>query len=581
MMTRLFGTAICSLTLLASCAGGGGTEGVVDPSTTDGTGGAGATPASTGPAAVTAGEITVPFPTIRNLSVEWAFTGDANANASVAARYRPKGATGWSDALPLRRVQGGSNAGFSWSTRFSGSVFDLQPDTDYDIELSLNDPDGGSTVRTTSARTRAVPQPMSGAPVRPATPATFAAVLRAAQPGDIVELEAGRYAWPDWSANGTPGRPIVIRSSAGAVVDGEIGLFSRSHIHLSGLVVNGRIRFNGSREIAITRCTVNASSAFAGDGIVAYTRAENAYIADNVVTGLTAWAAGSLGVNGANLGEGIVVTGPGHVIEHNRVRGFRDGISLMEQSEAVDQFSIDIVGNEIGEAADDGIEADFCRHNCRIVRNRLTNTFVALSSQPSLGGPTYFVRNVAYNVSHVAFKLYRGSVGDVLLHNTVVKGGDAFAMYPGTTVSNLYSRNNLFIGGPGGMFGGFSSGRGDVAVLGDVVLAGSSLDYDALGSTLGTFLGTIGTERFGSPSGMRAGTMERNGLQVDLSVFAQPVALPTAAMTTYPPADLRPAAAAVVVGAGQALPNVGAVGGGRPSIGAYEPGVPLPVYGPR
>ena len=37
-----------------------------------------------------------------------------------------------------------------------------------------------------------------------------------------------------------------------------------------------------------------------------------------------------MGANGKNIGEGIEMTGPGNVIEFNRVTGFRDCISTME-----------------------------------------------------------------------------------------------------------------------------------------------------------------------------------------------------------------------------------------------------------
>ena len=61
--------------------------------------------------------------------------------------------------------------------------------------------------------------------------------------------------------------------------------------------------------------------------------------------------------------------------------------------------------------------------------NRIANSFMGVSSQPSVGGPTYFVRNVMYNVVFESFKLHNGTVGDVLLHNTVIKSGDAFAVF--------------------------------------------------------------------------------------------------------------------------------------------------------
>ena len=545
-------------------------------------------PAADAPPAATAspvvpGPLAVPYPTIRFVTLEWPFAGDENGDARVTVRFRAAGAAAWRAAMPLQRVEPGENAGFTWERRFSGSLFDLDPDTEYEVELAMHDPDGGGATRAVRVRTRAVPAPMPGAPVREATPATLAAVLAAVRPGDVVELAPGRYRWPEWSADGTPQRPIVVRSSrGGAVVVGEIALLSRRHVHLSGLEVEGRIRFNGSTGIAITRCTIRASAEHAGDGIVAYRRAQDAYIADNVVTGLTRWGAGALGVDGDNLGEGIVVTGPGHVIEHNRVRGFRDGVSLMEQDEAVEQHSVDIVGNDIAEAADDGIEADFCLHNCRIVRNRLTDTFVAMSAQPSLGGPTWFVRNVAYNVAYVPFKLYRGSAGDVLLHNTVVKGGDAFGLSPGTPVYRLTTRNNLFVGGPGGRWGRYGSGSGDVAALGEVDAASSSLDHDAFGSTAIGFRGDIGGVRFVGLDEMRAATSERHGVEVDRSVFATPVRVPTAAMARHAPPDLRPRAGSPVHGRALPLPNVNErPDGAAPTIGAYEPDAPLPVYGPR
>ncbi|MFP2928552.1 fibronectin type III domain-containing protein [Pyxidicoccus sp. 3LG] len=529
-----------------------------------------------------AGALSLPFPTLHHLTVEWAFSGDDNANGVVTVRYRPSGTSAWRDSLPLRRVPAGTNEGFSWSRRHSGSVFGLQPGTTYELELTLTDPDGGTTTRTASATTRAVPAPMAGAPVKAVTPATFATVAASAQPGDILSLGAGTYSGFDWSRNGEAGRPIVIRGAAGVVVNGQINVINRSHVHLDGLTVNGRIRFNGSSHIAITRSTVNASSTYGGDGIVTWLRAENAYVADNVVTGLTAWAESSLGVNGNNQGEGIAVNGPGHVILHNRVRGFRDGISLLEDDEAQDQFSIDILNNDLGENGDDGIEADFCAHNCRILRNRLTNNFIALSSQPGLGGPTWFVRNVVYNPVHVAFKLYRGSVGDVLLHNTVVKNGDALGIYAGRPVSSLYSRNNLFIGGPGGTFNGYSSGSGRALHVPDLVTASASLDHDGFGSTTGTLTGSWGSTRFTDLASLRANTSEKNAVQVDLGVFAATVAYPSAPMTQYAAPDLRLRAGSAAENAGQVLPGItDGFNGAAPDLGAHEVGAALPVYGPR
>jgi Right handed beta helix region len=538
--------------------------------------------ALSGPNAVVAGALSSPFPTINHLSVLWAVSSDANRNSKVTVRFRKLGASDWKIAMPLRRVAPDTNEGFTWAYRHAGSLFGLDAGTTYEIEATLDDPDGGSETRTISATTRSVPAAMPGAPVKAATPSNIETVLNAAVAGDIIQLGSGTYGSFSVDRSGQPGKPIVVRGSAGTIVNGEIGIFLKSYIHIEGLTVNGRIRFNGSNNMSITRNTVNPTAQFSGDGIVTLLRAENAYIADNTVNGLTVWQESSLGVDGNNLGEGILVTGPGHVVEYNRVRGMRDGISFLEGTEALDQFSIDVLNNDISESGDDGIEADFCQHNCRIINNRLTNNFIALSSQPSLGGPTYFIGNAVYNVAHVAFKLYRGSVGDVIMHNTVVKNGDAFGIYAGRTVKNTYMRNNLLIGGPGATYNGFSSGIGRVIDADDIVTSTYDGNYDGFGSTLGTFTGNIGTLTFNSLASLRSTTTQRNAIQVGLNAFAAAIAFPTNAMTQFSVPDLRLAGGSVAIDAGIAIPNVNdGYLGSAPDLGAYEFGKTPPTYGPR
>ena len=117
---------------------------------------------------------------------------------------------------------------------------------------------------------------------------------------------------------------------------------------------------------------------------------------------------------------------------------------------------------------------------------------MGLSSQPSLGGPTYFIRNEMYNCIYSPFKLHNGSVGDVAYHNTVVKCGDAVMCVPGVTWSRAVFRNNLFIGGMGGgTYGGYGNGSGQIFALADAD-ASCSFDYDGVAS--------IGTGSFAAAS---------------------------------------------------------------------------------
>ncbi|MGH7955544.1 MAG: right-handed parallel beta-helix repeat-containing protein, partial [Opitutaceae bacterium] len=114
--------------------------------------------------------MSTPYPTFINLAVEWLVEGDDNLNGVVTIGYRAAGQGEWREAMPLRRVPAGRIrpilGSFAWPNKHSGSIFDLQSDTEYEIKLKLMDPDGGSAERTVRARTRPVPRAAADAPVK-------------------------------------------------------------------------------------------------------------------------------------------------------------------------------------------------------------------------------------------------------------------------------------------------------------------------------------------------------------------------------------------------------------------------------
>jgi len=79
--------------------------------------------------------------------VEWDLEGDADHDATCTVQYRRRGTTLWKKALPLFRVD------YAWwyheehaDTRvnmLAGSILFLEPGTEYEVGLSLSDPDGG------------------------------------------------------------------------------------------------------------------------------------------------------------------------------------------------------------------------------------------------------------------------------------------------------------------------------------------------------------------------------------------------------------------------------------------------------
>ena len=523
------------------------------------------------------GTPTSPFPTIENLSIVWPLSGDSNNNGSVAVRYRESGQSAWIDSAPLQRVPAGANAGFSWQNKHAGSIFNVEADTRYEIELTLTDPDGGNATSTLSASTR--PWPISSQQGTVVTPATIAAAVASVSPGDVLLLADGNYSSINIRRSGTRTAPIVLRAQnddGGAIVSGEIRFDGQGFIHIVGLTVEGQIKFNNANDVVVSNCLIITER----DGIVAFGQgASNSLIKDNDVLGPTIWRESALGNSGDNLGEGIVLTGPGNVIAFNRVRGFRDGISLLEDS-AVNQQSIDIYGNDISQCGDDGIEADFTTGNVRVYHNRLTDCFIAISTQPSLGGPTYLYRNVVYNAVYQAFKPQRSSIGDIFYHNTVVKPGDAFNVITSDQFSRAISRNNIFIGGPAGNFNGFSNGRGRVVFLPSAD-EDSDFDYDGFGSIgTGNFTGQIGSTSFNSLLELQLMTTEWNAVQLDLNTFESRVTIPANPVAVNPPPNLELAAGSEAIDSGVALAGINdGFTGSAPDLGAYERGRAIPVYG--
>jgi len=512
------------------------------------------------------GKVITPYPTIINLAIEWNIQGDDNQNGTVSVQFREKGKTEWQRGMPLRRVPAGKRMPLprlsflkleelTWENKHSGSIFDLQPDTEYEIKLNLEDPDGGFAEKTVKARTR--PVPVFG------------------NKAQIIDVKPGNYDTLH-TKDGRPNRPLVYCCSNGKASFTHIDLQDRKWVFIEGLTVNNKedkgigISLNGAENCVVRHCTVNAVY-----GIVAYwPGASNCYISDNIVTGICDWTYEAMGASGKNIGEGIEMTGGGNVICYNRVSGFRDCISTMEDQHVVNQVCIDIYNNDIYTGADDGIEADFCLSNCRIFRNRLTNCCVGLSSQPGLGGPNYFIRNVMYNMVHAAFKLKRFSQGDVVFHNTVIKVGTGLG--GNDTMDYAYFRNNLAIGGPADeeKWFKFSTGKPYAA---DIIAPGdhSDFDYDAVGVYESPYEARIG--------GIPFSVVEEHGIErIQLEATFNDVEFP------YPPVperkvpDLRPKPGFKGEDAALHIPNVNDDYTGKaPDCGAYEVGQELPHYGPR
>lgn len=609
---------------------------------------------------VTPGMFVVEPPTLICLGFEWDITGDDNRNATVDVAYRATGQTAWNDAMPLLRMGGEkiTRAPYTVPDRFAGSILDLQPGTEYEVRLTMKDPDGvtGTAVQMIRSRTRAEPKSVGGGRTlhvypltwgtRPKEQTNYTGVMAAyngyvgtgdwnvvalhkAEPGDTILVHAGlykgnRHNYVDeygltfdgtylMTAKGTPDKPIVIKAAGdGEVVfdgDGAFRLFDvmgTAYNTFEGFTFrNAEVVFwAGVKEVAGAMGLTVRNCRFESIGIGVenqYAGSRDFYIADNVFIGrddryrTLGWASpGIYGAHPINSYYAIKVYGSGHVVAHNAVAFFHDGISIATYGlpDAAREHwatSIDIYNNDIYVTGDDFIEGDGGVHNIRIMRNRGINAaHTGLSAQPIFGGPAYYIRNVVYNTP-VALK-FSNPAGVYVLHNTLIAENST-----NQQVSNAHFANNLFLGTdrPGS---GISSIGGPTAY--------STYDYDGYRPNTGveenyTWAGAgQGGGRGQGPAGLRFKTLadlaratgqETHGIEVDYDVFErlQPPASPPNAGNygkPYEAADLNFSlkSGGKAVDAGVKIPNVNSGFSGRaPDLGAYEVGQPPVVYGPR
>lgn len=541
----------------------------------------------------------------------------------------------------------------------TGSIMDLQPATEYEVKLEVTDPDGvtGDPVQIVTLKTRAEPQPYEGGEVRHVYPLDYEGekqqpaynnLMHAvngfqtwcdnyqtihpnyARPGTKILVHAGVHktdfnAYRDpgglwlhgmqtFIADGTPEKPITIMAAGdGEVIldangsDRYFNIAEADYLHFEGLTIrNTRIAFygglqglQGCKGLTVKNCRLEnvQYGILAQDG-----RSENFYIADNIFIGrnpLDRFNPESSGSNGrTQAGYAVNLAGQGHVICHNYVEGFWDGINVFTNSLADPELgqqsrAIDIYNNEITNINDNFIEADGGYANIRILRNRCLNAMSEpLSVQPVYCGPVYWIRNVVYNASKgwQTFKMVNGD-NVIMYHNTSTCHNSHYNLNVG--FKYLDSRNNLFLG-PSHFVTERQEERGLPTFLVGHDDTRSIVDYNAVGAKLEMpnryALITGGEEQYFNTLNEfteETGFMKQ-GLEVkDYDIFLnaeEPEHVPSNEGKLYPPSsvDLRIKPNAPVVDQGCLLPGINDnYSGQAPDIGAYEAGKDRPQYGPR
>lgn len=459
---------------------------------------------------------------------------------------------------------------------------------------------------------------------------------RPVQPGDTIVVHAGLYRndrlnyvdpmmtpfdGTNWlTIKATPEKPITIRAAG----DGEVVFDGAGNHRLFDVSASAHHIFDGitfrNTDIAIFAGFKGVTGAVGlavkncrfediGFGVwTEYAGSSDFYIADNVFLGrfeqrnlLVGWtgplwrSAGPYGSHEVRSYYAVKVYGPGHVIAHNAVAYFHDGIGIStygtpESDPHRRASSIDIYNNDIHMSGDDFIETDGGVHNIRVFNNRGVNAaHGGYSSQPVFGGPAYFIRNLLYHVpSGVAFKFSSKAAGLFAFHNTII--GEQVA---GDPTSNMHYRNNLFMGrdtpdrgvmrwsnGTSAFssdYNGFRPNKGVTEQYRWLAPRAGSTNYEPAPSDW---------QSFETLDSFRAATgQEQHGLEVDFEIFKKMTPPdPAKRHAVYHAKDLDFSLApdGAAVDAGTVIPTVNEdFEGNAPDLGALEVGRSQPHYGPR
>jgi hypothetical protein len=289
------------------------------------------------------------------------------------------------------------------------------------------------------------------------------------------------------TASGTPDKPIVIKGAGdGAVVfdgNGNFNLFNvkaANYNYFEGVTIRntdiaiwaGTQFIAGSKGLTVKRCRFENVNL----GIFTnYSGSSDFYIADSYFIGrddpnhLLGWVgnywAQFAGVDGQKFPPllasytAVRLYGPGHVVAYNYVANFHDGIDIEtygnpDGSHAIDgphyppreywdrrPVAIDYYNNYMTNFHDNAFEIDGSMHNVRVMRNMMVNSAShPFCNQPAIGGPIYWIRNIAYHAPGGSTRMTNGAPGVLFYNNTILTETSAGSS------ANVHWRNNLMLG---------------------------------------------------------------------------------------------------------------------------------------
>lgn len=384
------------------------------------------------------------------ISVYAPFNGDQNANNSASFMYRKQGESNWRNGVPMtvdRRITVlGISGANPFVNQYRASIFGLQPNTSYEVQVVFIDPEG---TRNTNPITQMVTTRNDNPPLGTVieTPSTTNLVI---------------------SQSGTPDnwRSYIPPAGQTSNISGTVTI-NADYIRIKGfqfnpgIIVIGKSASNIIIEDNTFNIYVHPVIREGGDYTGTSATSENITIQRNsFIKPVDSTAKGTRFVNFVNNTKG------GHIIRKNTFKDLsgapRVAGEYWDCLGGAPNFSItgfvyrdsDINDNYFEGCNDDQVESDGANMNVRIWNNRFTagaNGLQVISVDPTMLGPLYVVRNVSYGNYKANFvKLGSDSTGQInFYHNThyipdstTELKGQGFS-YANRGIENIVSRNNI------------------------------------------------------------------------------------------------------------------------------------------
>ncbi len=339
------------------------------------------------------------LPTFHCLGYRWMIKGDDNNNLHIQLRYKKSDATDWRDALPLHRVEPEAMESLQpakGQVLYAGSILFLEPQTSYDVQLTLHDPDNKEPLvrsltqttlsETIEAKTKRLRYLDATADAKQANGSkehpwcAFDQACKHLQPGDKLIILPGTYVSEAYvKLRGTAEQPIVLSGSNAetCIIKGGknrsgLELSGSQHAHIENLRITESywgMRVIAAQDLVIRNCFFDG----VGTGIFGdSSKSKRLLILNNHIQGVLPFPY-KKDMKTTYTGElrGVDIAGAAHIVAYNTVHGFRDGIDLRGKPPIT---GVDIHNNDIYDCYDDGIELDFSDQNTRAFYNRITNT---------------------------------------------------------------------------------------------------------------------------------------------------------------------------------------------------------------